>query len=224
MATFPRLAVSSILFCGLAAGPCLARTCSPPRLIARIDLALLGAPNAGSDGGGGVMIPPGGTGAGLVDAVGGGVGGEIRLFRWIALDAGVDWYRPSLEVDRDRGPDVRVDSRTAAAGLRTVTLGLVVTPPRWRFPGGRVAVAALVSRSDVSGVAPRLGIAVEQHSTGLGVDLRGELFPSRTRRWGVGGALSFVSPDPRFVDLETDRRGSLQIGELRLRLGVRGAW
>lgn len=196
----------------------------PPRLIVRFDAALLGLPSGGAKGGGGVLIPLDGTGAGFLDTAGVSVGAELRLSRWIGLDASVDWYRPSMEVDRDRGPDEWVDHRTASAALRTLTLGLVITPPRWRVPQGRFAVAALVSRGEVSDVPAHLGISVEEDSTGVGFDVRGELYLTKNRHWGVGGVLSFVSVEPPFVDLETGYRDSLQVGTLRLRLGVRGAW
>ena len=164
-----------------------------PRVIARMDVALLALPNVSAQGGGGVSIPIRGTGAGLTDAGGAELGAEVRLWRWIALDAGTGWYRPKLEVGRDRGSDVMADSRSATVNLRTFTLGLIVTPPKWRFEQGRVAVGALMTRAEIEEVPSHLGIYVEESSTGIGVDFRGEFFFSKNRHWGIGGALSFTS-------------------------------
>lgn len=198
----------------------------PPRLIARVDVGLMASYTTYSWGGGGlgITIPIGGTGAGFGGAGGAEIGAEVRLWKWIAVDLGAGRYRPKLKVYRDRGPGVRVDSRGSSVDLTTRTFGLVVTPPRWHHEQGRIAIGALVMRAEISDVSSGLGVAVTDRETCLGFDVRGEFFPSRNRRWGIGAALTVVDTDPPFVDQETGFRDSLQVSGMFFRLGVRGAW
>ena len=194
------------------------------RLIVHVDAGLLALPNAGPNGGGGILIPIGGTGAGLWDAGGVELGAEVRASRWIAVDACAGWYRPKLEVDRDRGPGAMLDGRSASVDLRTLTFALVITPSQWRTDRGRIAVGALLSRAEIPAVPSHLGLSVDDSARGVGVDLRGDVFLSENRRWGFGGALAFVDIDPSFVDTETGDTGSLQVSGIFLRLGARWAW
>lgn len=196
----------------------------PPRVIVRFDVALLGLANVDPQGGGGISIPVGGTGAGLDAAGGVELGAEVRLSRWIAIDVGVGAYRPDLEVGRDRSPDAGTDLRSAPVGLRTVKVGLMVTPPTWRTDRVLAAVGVRASHAAISGVPAELGIAVDQSDTGVGGEIRADFLLSKNRRWGVGVALSFENLDPRFVDVETGAKDSLQVSEMFLRVGVRGAW
>jgi len=203
--------------------PGLAGPDKPPRVIARVDVGLLGTPGGGAKGGG-ITVPTGGTGAGIEGSGGVEVGAELRLWRWIALDAAAGWYRPTVSVFRDQGIDVMVDSRSATVELRPVTLGLVVTPPKWRSDRIRGAIGVLVSRFGLTDVPEELGLSIEETDTGLGVDFRGDFLLTKNRHWGVGAALAFVSFGPEFTDLETGYTGSLQTSGLFLRVGVRGAW
>jgi len=207
----------------MSALPGLAAPDKPPRVIARVDVGLLGTAGGGAKGGG-ISVPIGGTGAALGDAGGMELGVEVRLWRWMAFDASAGWYRPELQVGRDQGMDVMVDGRFASVDLRTVTLGLVVTPPKWRSGIVRGAIGALVSRGEISEVPTGLGIVVDDSDTGIGVDFRGDFLFSKNRHWGIGVGLSFVSFGPGFVDLETGRSGSLPVSGMFLRVGVRGAW
>jgi len=192
-------------------------------VIARFDVGLLGTASGGAKGGG-ISIPIGGTGAGLEDSGGVEVGAELRLWRWIALDAGAGWYQPTLRVARDQGSGVMVDVRSASVDVQIVKLGLVVTPPKWRADKIRGAIGLLVSRVKVTGVPEQLGLSIEEAETSSGVDFRGDFLLSKNRHWGVGAALSFVFFRPEFTDLETGYTGSLQTSGLFLRIGVRGAW
>jgi hypothetical protein len=197
----------------------------PQRLIARIDLSLLALPNVSAwGGGGGISVPIDGTGAGFMDAAGAELGAEIRFSRWLALDGGAAWYSPTLHVDRDMGAFTRGDSRSASVNLRTYTLGMVVTPPKWRNERARVAVGILSMKTKISEVPSSLGVAVDDSSSGIAVDLRGEAFFSENKHWGVGGALVFADLDPSFIDTERGTTDSLQVSGFFLRLGVRGAW
>jgi hypothetical protein len=207
----------------LAAAPLVSHADEPPRLIARVDVGLLALANAGAKGGG-LSVPTGGTGAGLTDGGGLELGVEVRVSRWIALDLGAGWYRPDLEVARDRGAHTMVDYRSASVDLRTLTFGLVVTPPRLRSERGRLAFGALLQQAEIPEVPAHLGLSVEEGVTGVGFDVRGEWFLSKNRRWGIGGALAFVGGEPTFVDVETGATGSLQVSGMFLRLGVRWAW
>jgi hypothetical protein len=221
---FIRRALTYFVLTVLASGPTFPADNPPPRVIARFDVALLALPNAGAKGGGGVLVPTGGTGAGLSDGFGVGLGAEVRLHRWIAFDAAAGQYWSELEVARYRGPDTMGDYCRGDAELRTLQLGLVLTPPKWRFEKARVAVGALVVRSEIPEVPSGLGISVDDSDTGIGVDFRAAYFFSSNRRWGIGAALAFVDIDPSFVDLETGASGSLQVSGFFLRIGVRGAW
>jgi hypothetical protein len=191
-----------------------------PRVIARADVGLLGLPNAGPQGGGGISVPIGGTGAGFLDSGGVELGAEVRASPWITFDLAAGRYRPELEVARYQGPDVR----SGSVGLRTLTLGLVVTPPGWRTNRSRLALGLVVSRAEISSVPLDLGLSVNESETCVGFDVRGDVFVSPDRRWGFGGALAFVDMDPSFLDVETGDAGSLQVSGLFLKLGVRRAW
>jgi hypothetical protein len=194
-----------------------------PRWIARFDLGMLAGVTGGAKGGG-ITVPTGGTGTGLESGAGVEVGLEARVFRWIALGVSVAWYRPTLAAYRDPGPDTFVDGREETIDLRTLTFEVVVTPPKLRFEAGRLAFGVLLVHPSIPEVPSALGLSIDSGSTGLGVDVRGDWFLAKNRRWGVGGALAFVNLDPQFVDLETGEQGSVQTGLLRLRLGVRGTW
>lgn len=197
-----------------------------PRYLFRLDASYLTLPNLGVEGGGGVRIPPtGDTAAGLVGGGGVETGLEARLSAWLGLDVGVAWYRPTLEVDRvPPAPGARLDSRSAPVDLRRAQLGLVLAPPALRGRLGRLAFAALVARSTVAGVPSSLGLAVDGAQTGFGADVRGEVYLSKERRWGVGAALAFSHLGPGFVDLETGSSGTLQASGFFLRVGLRGSW
>jgi hypothetical protein len=183
---------------------------------------LLGSVGGGK--GGGITIEAGGTGAGLESAGGLELGIEIRISRWTAVDLGAGWYRPTLEVFRDRGPGAMVDSRSADVDLTKYTLGLVVTPPKWRSDQFRAAVSAFATRAAISEPPAALGLSVADDDTGFGVDIRAEYRPKKNGRWGIGGALAFASIGPSFVDLETGATGSVQTSALFLRLGIRWNW
>jgi len=196
-----------------------------PRVIARFDVGLLALPNVSAwGGGGGIEIPLGGTGAGFEDAGGLEFGAEVRLWRWIALDAGVGRYRPDLVVDRDRGPDQRVDHRSAAVDLQTTRFGLVFSPRKWRSGPARAAIGVLLSKAKISEVPESLGVVVDETDSGVAVDFRADFLFSKSGHWGVGVALSFDDLGPRFVDTETGDTGSLQVSGMFLRVGLRGAW
>ena len=194
-----------------------------PRWIGRVDLGLSACAQGGK-GGCGISIPVGGTGVGFESGLGFEIGFEARVFRWVALGLGAGRYRPAIAVYRDLGQDVRVDSRDAVADLRTITFETVVTPPKWRSDVGRVAIGVLLAYPSISEAPSSLGLSLDAGSPGFGVDFRGDWFLSKNRRWGIGGALAFVSMDPEFEDLETGDRGSVQTGLLNLRLGFRGNW
>jgi len=196
-----------------------------PRVIARFDVGLLAIPNVSAwGGGGGIEIPLGGTGAGFDGAGGIELGAEVRLWRWIALDAGVGRYRPDLVVDRDRGPDQRVDHRSASVDLQTTRFGLVISPRKWRSGPTRAAIGVLLSKAKISGVPESLGVVVDETDSGVAVDARAEFLFSKSGHWGVGVALTFDDLGPRFVDTETGDTGSLQVSGMFLRVGLRGAW
>jgi len=207
----------------LAAAPLIAHADEPPRLIARVDVGLLALANGGAKGGG-LSVPIGGTGAGLTDGGGLELGVEVRVSRWIALDLGAGWYRPDLEVGRDRGANTMVDYRSATVDLHTLTFGVVVTPPKWRSERGGVGFGALFTHAEIPDVPAHLGLSVEEAVTGGGFDLRADWLFSKNRHWGIGGALAFVGGEPLFVDVETGATGSLQVSGMYLRLGVRFAW
>jgi hypothetical protein len=152
------------------------------------------------------------------------LGIEVRVFRWIGLGIGAGQYRPTLEVHRDRGHAEMVDSREATITLRTITLEVIVTPPKWRSESGRIAFGVLLAHPSVSEVPSELGLSIDAGSPGFGVDVRADWYPSDSRHWGVGGALTFLNLDPQFADLETGDAGSVQTGLVMLRLGVRGRW
>lgn len=197
----------------------------PPRLIARLDLSLLALPNVSAwGGGGGVSVPADGTGAGFLDDIGAELGAELRLGRWVALDGSAAWYRPPLEVGRDKGPGTMGDSRSASVKLSMRSLGLVITPPKWRNDEVRVAMGIAAANAKVSDLPSSLGVTVEERSSGLAVDVRVDGFLSRNKRWGFGGALVFSDLDPSFTDTETGATGSLEVSGMFLRLGLRGAW
>jgi hypothetical protein len=196
----------------------------PPRVIARLDGSLLALPNGGAKGGGGITIPIGGTGAGLMDTFGLEVGAEVRLWKWLALDASTGRYRPELHVARDRGSGVMVDVRSADVDFETLKFGLILTPPKWRGDRARAAIGLLWSKVKVGDVPPELGILVEETDSGIGVDFRADFLFSKKRHWGIGAALSFENLGPRFIDLETGATGSLQVSGFFFRVGVRGAW
>jgi hypothetical protein len=194
-------------------------------VIVRFDVGLLAIPNVSPwGGGGGIAIPLGGTGAGLDGAGGVELGAEIRVSRWVALDAGAGWYRPDLKVGRDRGPDQMIDGRSASVDLETTKLGLVISSPKWRSGPVRAAIGVSLSRTEISGVPESLGIVVDGSESGIAVDLRTDFLFSRDGHWGVGAALSFEDLDPFFVDAETGTTGSLQVSGMFLRVGLRGAW
>jgi len=197
---------------------------TPPRVIVRLDAALLALLNGGPNGGGGVFIPPDGTGAGLGDGSGAELGVEVRIFRWIAMDAGVGRYGSTLDIGRDRGLEVRVDSRSAPVDLKTFSVGLVVTPPKWRTSLVCAGFGALLMRADISDAPPELGISIDDGGNAAGLDFRADFLFSKNRHWGIGVALAFVNLDPRFVDLESGEEDSLQVSGMFLRLGLRGAW
>jgi hypothetical protein len=209
---------------GIHVGGVPPATAPPPRVIARLDGSLLALPNGGGKGGGGITIPIGGTGAGLMDTFGLDVGAEVRLWRWIALDGSTGRYQPELHVARDRGSGVMTDVRSATVDLETLKFGVILTPPKWRGDWARGAIGLLWSTMKVGDVPPELGILVEETDSGIGVDFRGDFLFSKNRHWGVGAALSFENLGPRFVDLETGYTGSLQVSGFFFRFGVRGAW
>jgi len=197
----------------------------PPLVIARFDVGLLAIPNVSAwGGGGGIEIPLDGTGAGFEDAGGLELGAEVRLWRWIALDAGIGRYRPDLVVDRDRGPDQMVDHRAASVDLQTMRFGLVFSPRKWRSGPARAAIGVLLSKAKVSDVPESLGVVVDETDSGVAVDFRADFLFSKSGRWGVGVALSFDDLGPSFVDTETGDTGSLQVSGMFLRVGLRGAW
>lgn len=197
-----------------------------PRVLLRVDVAFLAEPNVGLEGGGGILLPVGGgTAAGLHSGGGVEVGLEMRLTRWLALDAGVGWYRPSVEVVRgEPGTGVMLDDRSASVDLRNVDLGLVLAPPKLRSRSARLAFCAFATSNGVSGVPPSLGLTVDTSEIGFGIDARGELFFSKNRHWGVGMALGFSSMNLGFSDLETGATGTLQVSGMTLQLGLRGTW
>ena len=197
---------------------------TPPRVIVRLDAALLAILNGGPNGGGGIFVPPDGTGAGLGGGSGAEFGVEVRIFRWIALDAGVGRYGTTLDVGRDRGLDARVDSRSAPVDLKAVSVGLVVTPPKWRTSLVCAGFGALVMRADISDAPPELEISIDDGGNAAGFDFRADFLFSKNRHWGIGVALAFVNLDPRFVDQQSGEEDSLQVSGMFLRLGVRGAW
>jgi hypothetical protein len=220
-----RILLLQIICLALLLAPATFAGDPPPRLIARFDLSFFGFSGSGMYGGGeGISAPTDGTGAGFMDGFGAELGAEVRLCRWIAIDAGAIRYSPTLEVFRDMGPDTMVDSRSASVDLQLYTLGLVVTPPKWRNERARVAVGILAMRSKVLDIPSGLALSFDESPTSLGVDLRGELFISNNRRWGIGGALAFVDVDPSFIDDETGSTGSLQMSGMLFKLGLRGAW
>jgi len=230
VATMSRVARPSIpwvafvsIVAALFALPGRAASDQDPRLIARFDVGLLGTTGGGAKGGG-ISVPTDGTGVGLEEAGGVEVGAELRLWRWIALDVGAGWYKPTLRVFRDQGGDAMVDSRSASVDLQTLELGLVITPPKWRNDKIRGAIGLLVSRAEVTGLPEQVGLSLDEADTGFGVDFRGDFLLSKNRHWGVGAAIAFVSFGPEFTDLETGYTGSLQTSGLFLRIGVRGAW
>jgi hypothetical protein len=227
MSHLVRLSTAWVAFFSIAAAlvavPGLAASDQAPRVIARFDVGLLGNAGGGAKGGG-ITVPTDGTGAGLEDAGGVEVGAELRLWRWISLDAGAGRYQPTILVARDQGDDVMVDTRSASVDLQTLELGLVITPPKWRTDKIRGAIGLLVSRAEVTGLPEQLGLSIDEADTGFGVDFRGDFLLSRNRHWGVGMALAFVSFGPEFTDLETGYTGSLQTSGLFLRFGARGAW
>ena len=92
-----------------------------PRVIVRADAGLLGLPNSGPQGGGGISIPNGGTGAGLLDTGGVELGAEVRASQWITFDAAAGRYRPELEVGRYQGPDQRSDSVALRTARRSAS-------------------------------------------------------------------------------------------------------
>ncbi len=203
-----------------AAGP------SEPRWILRVDVGLWALPNVGMEGGGGILLPYpfSGTTAGLSDGGGAEIGVEARVSRWLALDVGFASYRPPLEVYRFPVGSGPRDDRSASVELRWAEVGLVIAPPKLRIDRGRLAFGILAVRSDLSSVPPSLGIAIEGGHTELGADARGEIFLSKNRHWGMGMALVYPGVDLPFVDLETGARGKLQMSNIVLRLGLRGAW
>lgn len=194
-----------------------------PRWIGRIDLGSWACAQDGK-GGCGISIPVGGTGVGFETGAGVDLGIEVRVFRWVALGLGAGWYRPTLAVYRDSVQDVRVDGRDAAVELRVITFEMVVRPPKWRSRSGRIALGVPLTHLGISDVPSSLRVSLDESSPGPGVDIRGEWFPSKSRRWGIGGALAVVKLDPPFEDLETGDRGTVQWGSLTLRLGFRGSW
>jgi hypothetical protein len=197
-----------------------------PRFLLSVDLAYLAPPNAGVEGGGGVGLPVGGgTAAGLNGGGGAELGFEARLSRWIALGVGVGWYRPTMEVDRvSPVPDEPIDSRSATVDLRRAQLALVIAPPSLRSSLGRLSFGAFVARSAVSGVPASLAVTVDGGDTGLGADVRGEVYLSKKRHWGIGGALAYSDAGPGFTDVETGSRGDLQVSGFFFRFGLRGSW
>ena len=192
-----------------------------PRISLRGDLALLAAPNVGANGGGGVLIPTGGTGAGLAGGFGAEVGIEVRIGTGVWLEFAFGSFRTEVEVGRDRGPDVRGDFRSAPIDLGMLTFGVVVRPPSWQIDRVRFGIGALAARGRI-GVSPdRLGVAIEDGGTAFGGDLRCEFDVGVAGGWGFGVRLAFVNVEPSFADVETGASGSLQVSPLFLTLGAR---